>query len=324
MTNSEKEVKKILTKTKRWYQTDDGGWFPKDGKDSEEFERLYVRLDKLVSGEKSCVLVPALFEDFSYQHLVVSQYFKLYKDDDDLRREYFSKAALLGYLAGIMYHEKIGVSTTMYTYGRWISQNLACGWDEHADAIADAMIESINANNPPNSNARHNCIDTGSFISFAPWFILELYERFSGKSFNREYADMPEDKKFYKAYQDTIDVWDTPDLELVDKHIYILCDRHLDLIGVDMSDFEDFAVDGLCPYEIHTWLAYRQRSGLANPTEFTHPLMNQPHAEPIKGDRPLPIPKIDYIEPLLGLFSDCQSKSVFDARYLNPYKEVQS
>ncbi len=97
---------------------------------------------------------------------------------------------------------------------------------------------------------------------------------------------------------DVLRVWNSGDLDEVDRWIYLLAENHLGLA----TQSEEFTpiTSWLFPYEIPAWLAVRKKQGVENPAEYSHPLMQQPLAEFI-SDTPLDKPGIPQVETLLQI-----------------------
>ncbi len=177
----------------------------------------------------------------------------------------------------------------------WWTNLLLSGWYEEADEIMQYTLASTNdSDNQGVMGEGGNSLDTSSF------FLMELYCLWKKKPFDRDDFDHPLDNGLDTPfiYDEVLPHWNTKDLQQVDDLVSVMADYHLtrtieqdeDTDEEDQDHFEfSHPHHWLYPFEILAWLKVRSMSGLSNPDQYTHPLMNQPLAEPIT-DAPLPRP----------------------------------
>jgi len=171
-----------------------------------------------------------------------------------------------------------GIMVSMHSIGLPLSINILCNEWEESQEIGTYLIDSLNAN---------GCIiQRGDSSAFRSWFILDIFSKVFDIDIDKRIARYPHDTE-YALYQTISESWDTEDIDIVDKNIYFLCDMHLDLALSKITDDNEeerrekleIPHIQLFPYEILTWLKLREKQGLKNPTEFSHPLMNTPIAK---------------------------------------------
>ncbi len=309
--DNKKRVDDILKELMSDYKKNVGQLYPNSNNECKVYKKHETAVEKVLSGERPFGIAFTLFNYFSDWHLQYSQYLALYLHDGHKAQTEFAASSLYGYLH---------VKSADISFGCWVSnifvlmdkvslymaQNILCGWWDKAYEIADIMIASIDfgiVNNQENEKVKR-LIGCGQNDIPASWFLLELYCKINYKEFNRDNADYPESMV---PYNQVVEKWDTRDLVEVDKLVYLMGDTHL--AGAkeptddndEYSEFED-SNTWLFPYEILTWLAYRTKAGLPNPTEFSHPLMNTPLARMfLELKTPLAKPKeLPYAKELLA------------------------
>lgn len=126
-----------------------------------------------------------------------------------------------------------------------------------------------------NKGLRTKFLNGGMNFAKAAWFVVEI----ANKAFN-----ITVDYTGYKypgtlgIYQQALDKWNTTDLDELDNIVVQMCDHHL-----SQADFNEgvplefsFVKEFVFTYEILAWLSVREKMGLKNPENFTHPLMQLP------------------------------------------------
>jgi hypothetical protein len=143
-------------------------------------------------------------------------------------------------------------------------------WNE-AYEIGDDLINSLNAK---------NCIiNRGKPDALIAWFLIELYCKVSDNEVNKKRAFYPKD---FIIFEEILKKWDSNDLREVDKFVYLLCEYHLYTSAEDEEDaLKKLEIPSLLlfPYEVIAWLNIREKEGIQNPQEYSHPLMNEPIAQ---------------------------------------------
>jgi len=140
-----------------------------------------------------------------------------------------------------------------------------CGWQKEARLMTTIIV-----------NGFKSTLMRERATSFEkhPWFILQLLCDWQGIALHPDDNAYPDSMS---PYNTPLAKWQTPDLAEVDQMVSILADFHLaqsyehDEASPEF-DREDY---WLFPYEILTMLRLREFIGLANPAEFSHPLMQQ-------------------------------------------------
>ena len=165
--------------------------------------------------------------------------------------------------------------------------------DEAFNTSVENLIDSLNG---------ENCfIKKGYNKATTSWFVLKLYSLYSKKEITLHRLLQP---KLEESFLIVLEDWNSEDVDDVAMYIDILCNLHLLQAEHDLADADsDDAVNNLryrelylpamyaFPYEILTWLKLREKAGLKNPTEFSHPLMNTPIAKMFLDIKePLPKP----------------------------------
>ena len=177
--------------------------------------------------------------------------------------------------------------------------NLICNDWESSSEIGDYLIDSLNAK---------NCIvGRGDAKALKSWFVLELYSIVSKNEFSKRRALYPKD---FSVYGSILLSWDTEDFKILDSNVTVLCNKHLEEAIIPIVEYEEeerkkeeleLPAFHIFPYEIIAWLKLREKAGLKNPTEFSHPLMNTPIAKMfLELKEPLPKPtELPYAKELL-------------------------
>ncbi len=188
------------------------------------------------------------------------------------------------------------------------SNIIARQWDK-VELTGKDLINSLNA---------EGCIiKRGDAKALQAWFLLELYSQISGYEINKRRAFYP--KEFY-PYDEVLKKWDTTDLNEVDKYVYILCDAHLETTGRNSEERElylEIPLLLLFPFEVLSWLRFRENQGLENPKEFSHPLMNEQTVKTLLENKtqitePNKVPLLNaFLEPIYKHCPDMQKDSKF-------------
>jgi len=145
-----------------------------------------------------------------------------------------------------------------------------CGWQKEARLMTQVILKGIKS---PLLNGEDMSIKGLAFEKH-PWFILQLLCDWQGIALHPDDNAYPDSMS---PYNTPLAKWQTPDLAEVDQMVSILADFHLaqSYEHDEASPEFEFHNDWLFPYEILTMLRLREFIGLANPAEFSHPLMQQ-------------------------------------------------
>lgn len=236
----------------------------------------------------------------------------------------FSKSSAYGYLALQAGDDAYGCLPSnqfllMNVATRYMAQSIICDWWQEAYAIAEIMIKSINFGYERiDGREIQKIIGPGGNDMPASWFILGLYCKVESKEFDRDNADYPD---VMTPYQKALDNWDTIDLNLIDTLIYNLADFHISQTKEETNDVDYYEFGRmkvwLFPYEIITWLKFREKAGLPNPEKLEHALMNLPMAKALMEFKaPLEKPKDPpFAKDLLVKLQESCPKVVLDPEF---------
>jgi len=303
------------------HKTDDGWRFQVELNKNEfvqdGFDDMYLEYikDGIYSDSFAFFVVSALF------HLDRAIFFNLDTNDSNLFMEELKMSVEFSFLS-IDFASKscecfkgesnIDFSTTTFLLAFIICTKSS----EDFIKIGKHIIDSL--------NAKSCIVKRGEENDLLSWFIIELFSKFENITLNKRIARYP---KEFKYYDKVLENWDTEDMLKLEQLIYFLADLHIDTASELLSKIEDkdeyeedcncygnvvagayeyrsaneFPFIMLFPYEIFTWLKLREKAGLKNPTEFSHPLMNTPIAKMfLELKEPLPKPtELPYAKELL-------------------------
>lgn len=174
-----------------------------------------------------------------------------------------------------------------------------CGWKRRALAVGNALIEGLDT---PLLDLRiTDRHDAGSLYPHF-WFLMHLFRAANGHA--------PIDTTLYSypesmaPYDQVLADWRTTDLTKVQQFVVQMAEHHVqktedsDPDSVNEFDNPDHQ---LFPYEILAFLRLREWMGLSNPTEFDHPLMQQPLAF-LPPTVPLPDPATPLLDQVIARY----------------------
>jgi len=127
-----------------------------------------------------------------------------------------------------------------------------------------------------NKGLATNFLKGGLDFKPAAWFILEIANKGFKNTVDYSKFNYPADMGVYK---EALDNWNTIDMGLLDSILSKLCDFHLenatygdeeDTAGIQFGSAKEFVYT----FEILAWLSIRERAGLKNPDNYSHPLLN--------------------------------------------------
>jgi len=246
--------------------------------------------------------LPSYFVSQSYFFIIKAMYHSSFTKDKEVILSSLSQASTFSYLTlDTLYNILCGCEAERksghyrpYTMSELVplaSMPLIVKDWEKAKILTQELADSL--------NAKSCIIERGEYKAVETWFIVKLATKVFDIELDKRKPRYP-NKEDFKHYQDVLDKWDTEDMLEVDKMSYFLAELHLSI------DYEERITDllvkpyfmQLFPYEILTWLKLREKQGLKNPTEFSHPLMNTPIAkmfldikEPLAKPTALPFAK---------------------------------
>jgi len=151
-------------------------------------------------------------------------------------------------------------------------------------------------------NAKNSIIERGLPDALSSWFTLEIFSICFNITINKKIANYPRKDNFIH-YQNILDKWNTNDIIEVEQMIYFLIELHGLNVEKENRKYDTTLLYATTffPFEILAWLKLREKAGLKNPTEFSHPLMNTPIAKMfLELKEPLPKPtELPYAKELL-------------------------
>ena len=295
-----KKTLQIFAKQDKFYKSNIGWLFPDEQKKSGLWDSHQEDMDEMFE-EDDPIMADDNLIDFAEWHLGYAQYAWAKLDDKDLQQHEFSRGIWCAYHSVKIRAEMGRIEQRInspYSSGKlmyWWSNLILAGWVSEADEIMKLALASTNESD------NHGIMSEGgySFDTFS-FFLMELYCLWKKKSFDRKDFDHPLNDGLNTPfiYDAVLPYWNTKNLEKIDQMVSLMADYHLirtteqdeDTTEEDEDHFE-FSDSNyrLYPFEILVWLKIRSLCGLTNPTTYSHPLMNQPLAEPI-SDKPLPRP----------------------------------
>ncbi|WP_320033432.1 hypothetical protein [Halarcobacter sp.] len=241
-------------------------------------------------------------------------YFLTTQNNKEKFFEYFSLYAYYSYLTihetskGCQCLQGIPYLEMQRSANFFASNIIASQWDK-VELMGKDLIDSL--------NAKACIIRRGNARALQAWFLIELYSKISAYEINKRRAFYP--KEFY-PYDIVLKNWDTTNLNEVDKYIYILCDAHLETTGRNSEEkalYLEIPILLLFPFEVLAWLKFREKQGLDNPKEFSHPLMNEPTVTTVFENKTLiqepdKVPLLyEFLEPIYKHCPDIEKDSKF-------------
>ncbi|TDW96817.1 hypothetical protein [Dinghuibacter silviterrae] len=169
----------------------------------------------------------------------------------------------------------------------WLAACLHARWYEESGRLIRAIDRELGT----------KFLKGGLNFSKAGWFIVQVANKGFGLTIDTAKFNYPKDMG---VYRNVLDNWDTADTEIVDKMVSTLCDYHLSQAYFNEDNSPEFSnlEEYVYVYEVLAWLSVRDRKGLRNPGNYTHPLMQL--AVNKLPDAPLPFAKMELGETILG------------------------
>lgn len=173
---------------------------------------------------------------------------------------------------------------------------LIAGWRAEALAVGQTLYEGLDTELLDlRINDRH---DAGSLYRHF-WFLMHLFADASRlPAIDTASYSYPKDMAPYAA---VLADWRTSDTTKVKRWVEEMAEFHLSQTGTPDPDGKqefDFTDAQLFPYEILAFLRMREWLNLPNPSQFDHPLMNQPLAY-LPKDVPLPQPHTPLLDAVI-------------------------
>ena len=293
-------IEKIYTFLKDEYEDDEDYEYASEFLESEFIEEYIDILFEIHTEYSASVVIRILVELGIYSHKRFIYAF--FENENGLNREdELSRAVYFTYLSVLLGTRSCkclngAIEIPMFNAGFTLSLNLICNSWQESSEIGDYLIDSLNAK---------NCIiRRGDATALKSWFVIELYSIVSNNEFSKRRALYPKD---FSPYDAVLKEWNTEELKKVDAFVTTLSDEHLEtslMSAIDYAEQEEMIAQleipafQIFPYEILAWLKLREKAGLKNPTNFTHPLMNTPITrmflelkEPLAKPKELPYAK---------------------------------
>ncbi len=245
------------------------GWFDR----SENY--LEIRIKGINEELSESKIMPSVIVEFKLlDHLYSNTFIYEYLTKNISR--YKAKAATNGYNIIILAKEigKVYPNPSHLMFDDavyWFANCLTMKWYDKSKTLLDILNEGFST----------PMLKRGIDVKIASWFIIEIANRGYDIAHDLTQYNYPES---LGVYQRALDHWDTQDLRLLDEIVTELCEFHLsqasygdesedagfnDPFFLQFSDAKYFVY----VFEILSWLSIREMKGLANPQDFTHPLM---------------------------------------------------
>lgn len=106
-------------------------------------------------------------------------------------------------------------------------------------------------------------------------FVFALYDLLKTKQLNEDFLTMLSEDTIYKKF---LSVWDTNDLEILNKILYEICNQHIFSAMHTATKFSEIFNFAFIPYEIKLIELLRKEEQLETPI-VNHPLLKTPLAE---------------------------------------------
>lgn len=181
----------------------------------------------------------------------------------------------------------------------YLALQTICGWKRRTLAVGDALVEGLDTDMLDLRTSDEH--DKGVLYPHF-WFLLHLFGLARGSK--------PIDTSLYSypdnlgPYDQVLADWKTTDLAKVQQWVVAMAEHHVQMTddsdpdGKNEFDWDDAK---LFPYEILAYLRIREWAGLENPTEFDHPLMQQPLAH-LPPEVPLPDPETPLLDQVVARY----------------------
>lgn len=298
MKHTKPTLEYLLADQKKFYKENIGWIYPDAKGKSEVWDEHMEDYDELFEDDDP-IMADIVLDAMADWHLDQSHYHTDH-DNPEQSHQHFAQAAWMWYHASIIRVEvgrqrgRVNSISSEDALLHWSLLVLA-GWHNEAEKIIQLVLQSTLYSGDMGFMGK-GCSNLDVF----PFFLMELSCLSQGTDFNRKDFAHPSWMCYKEPfiYDQVLPHWNTPDLKQVDELVGVMADYHLARTveqdentreeDEDHFEFADVTLR-LYPFEILVWLEIRRLHGLENPTTFSHPLMNQPLAQP-PTDTPLPRP----------------------------------
>jgi hypothetical protein len=298
-----KHVLELVRDMASYYKQEQGWIYPDDSGTCRLHEEHEEDIAEVINNQEKYYLADGHLKSLGEWHLAYSQYACVHLHDKALQKAHFAQSAWCGYLTtktrGEFNRFRNPLIISMNTVLLFWSNCILCGWLQEATDIGERCIL------PPEQGG--GLINDGWSFDRSSWFLLELHNIWhrNNELDHTLFANYPDKQQKAFIYNEILQNWDTPDPALVDGYVRQMADYHLTQTQEAQNPVEEYfefdnTYNQLYPYEIMAWLKLREYLGIPNPSEFSHPLMNQPLGSFIKGT-PLERPRMEQVENLLGV-----------------------
>ncbi len=293
---TDKRINDLYQAMKDQFEFDIRTYFNEDLEISDIMKKTFSVISNEAIDDK--VTLDVIIEELADYYMMAAMYALAFSKKESISNTLLGSAAYYSYflLDALNCPNTKGFSpiVLMEKAGKlWSVLFLSKRYDD-AMKVGEDFINSINGDHA-------SIIRYGSRLYPEVWFLIDLYSLSTGKLYDKKRADYPDDMS---PYTEILDEWDTQDLKKVDHFVNLLGEVHLlsDEDEEDESDEQYLAFHHplmkLYPYEAIVYLAIREKQGLKNPDEYSHPLMNTPIAkkffeqkEPLGKPKDLPYAK---------------------------------
>ncbi len=301
--NSGEQIHNMLKATELYYKKEQGWLYPDDIGQCGVYQSILKRVNKTLQSPDKYFTTADRLKALSRWNLDYSQYAYAHLNSKHIQKSAFAESAWCGYLAvkikGEFNRFRNPLSLSMDDVLLFWSNCILAGWFDEAIEIGERCIE------PAQSGG--GLIEEGWSFDRASWFLLEIHSQWQHEKALEQslFTNYPDVENEAFIYNDILKNWKTTDLAQVDEYVNQMSDYHLSQTQEEQDPDEDYfefnnTYNQLYPYEIMAWLKLREHIGLSNPTQFSHPLMNQPLAKFIEGT-PLGKPEMEQVNELLDI-----------------------
>ncbi len=292
----DKEVSRLQKKVKKWLAE----WLQNEVLIKNHFVEPEQMLQGYLSGEAKTRRLGSRSRYYHFGNLVKYEHAVLNEGQDGLEH-----LALAAHYAGasLRFEEAFADNgqngmVLQDNAASYFSLAVLADWKDSAMRIGRALTKGLDTHLLDlGHNDRHRAGELYRHF----WFVLHLYEQFSGDRFDTALYSYPADMSPYDV---VLNDWRTTDLTKVHDWVCAMADFHVQETrnrshgNIDEFDRESVM---LFPYEILCWLRMREWEGLSNPEHFDHPLMQQPLAR-LPSPVPLPKPETPLLDQVIAKF----------------------
>jgi hypothetical protein len=277
--------------------------YVEDYKEAGFFDSMKERIKKIINQDEIYGDEVLILEELALYH---TEYFLFLSQKNVLGKEdifHFQQSTaysdiLVETIVSSDYCYKHKPSVWMKNAGLFLSHKMINGKVEDIKSFIVFYIGSLEGTN--------SIFGYGHPKHHDAWFLIDLGVKYFNLDYSQDYAYLPEE---YSEYETLLQNWDNEDMNTITIFVEMFCERKLHQALEVLKDYVAREAEGdaiefvdittfLYPYEILAWLKLREKAGLKNPIEYTHPLMNTPIAkmflelkEPLEKPTELPYAK---------------------------------